>query len=115
MRGVTGQLRLAALLSLPGVLLVLLIPLTPSPVVAAGAPYPFPAPAVQCRRDLAWLRLAMPEARVFPGPVTAPDRHDGEVFTPVFPGALPSALRVWHQLQQSRYCGLARALRHRVA
>lgn len=85
------------------------------PAAAVCAPYPFPAPAVQCRSDLAWLRMTRPDIRLPPIPAGG-EGAPGEVwFVPAFPALLPPALRVWQQLQQTRYCGLARSLRHRVA
>lgn len=90
------------------------------PAAAVCAPYPFPAPAVQCRSDLAWLRMTRPDIRLPPMPADGEgdpgEGAPGEVwFVPAFPAPLPPAPRVWQQLQQTRYCGLARSLRHRVA
>lgn len=89
---------------------------------AISAPYPFPAPAVQCRRDLAWLSVTLPEvlpARGLPvgsGRLSADaDTDADDLFIPAAAAHLPPALRVWQQLQQARYCELARALRHGVA
>lgn len=86
---------------------------------AISAPYPFAAPAVQCRRDLAWLRVTLPDvlpARALPvGRSTDTDADTDDLFIPAPAAHLPPALRVWQQLQQARYCELARALRHGVA
>lgn len=93
--------------------LALVISLASYSATSASAPYPFPAPGVQCRSDLAWLRLAMPEVLISLHP--GPGARDGEVFTPSMPETLPPVLQDWQQLQQARYCEPARALRHRVA
>lgn len=94
-------------------------------VPASAADYPFPAPGVQCRRDLAWLGVTLPavlparEARG--GQDAHADTHTdagadaGDLFMPAPAAPLLPALQVWQQLVRARYCGLARTLRHRVA
>ncbi|KFD24787.1 hypothetical protein GYRE_00756 [Yokenella regensburgei ATCC 49455] len=101
--------RVAAAWQHAGRLLMLVTSLVFCQTGSAGVPYPFPAPSVQCRSDLAWLRLAMPEVLISLQP--EPVGRDGVAFTP----SRRSVPEVWQRLQQDRYCELARTLRHRVA